>query len=621
MITLKFPPTMGGEEDGLNDSGIETFEGEFYRHVARECGQNACDAAVSSNAMVRLNFMLESLPSADIPCFDQLRKALDSGKQYWEDEKSIAFFETALEATSHSSIMVMKISDFNTTGLTGSDSDKRGKWFGLIRSAGVSSKADPAAGGSFGIGKYAPFAASLIRTVFYSTLTEQGDYAFQGVSRLASHLDEDGATTQCTGYAGLYDPSRHLFKDIRCYEDITQYFRRTEPGTDIFILCYRNPSEWQGQIVKAVLANFWPAIHFNKIELQVGSMSITSRTLGQLLSQYSTNEDFNHHLYYNALISDDSFRFSKSLKHLGKVSLYLLAGNDSYPNRIAMTRNTGMVIDYYAARSRKPYSGLFVCENEDGNILLRKMEPPRHDMWDPNRIEGPKGRLALQELYQWIRECVKELNPAVKGKILTIPDLQKYLPDDDTEGEEFPESADDASHHEGIDRTPTAEPIAVSTATINPVPREHIIDVGDTGGDDGGAGGKRDPAGGDGVNTGGSVRRTGGAGEEPGTSKPSKLRSVKLRYYSDGSSPSYILTVRTENEYNGDLLIRAVGEDGVEEPINIVEAQYDEPPIEVRQIEPGVLPDVSLKPHSPFRVKLRLSSARRLALKAYIYEN
>lgn len=66
MIKLRFPTLNGGEEEGLNDAGIETFEGDTGDHVARECAQNTSDA--SANGQVELHFTLEQMRVERLPC-------------------------------------------------------------------------------------------------------------------------------------------------------------------------------------------------------------------------------------------------------------------------------------------------------------------------------------------------------------------------------------------------------------------------------------------------------------------------------------------------------------------------------------------------------------------------
>src|SRR2546426_3125653 len=100
------------------------------------------------------------------------------------------------------SVRMLKMSDYNTTGLLGPVTDRGSDWFKLTKAVGSSDKAG-GAGGSFGIGKHAPFACSQLRTVLYGTKDLNGTFAFQGVSKLVTHVNGQGETTQGTGYYGI----------------------------------------------------------------------------------------------------------------------------------------------------------------------------------------------------------------------------------------------------------------------------------------------------------------------------------------------------------------------------------------------------------------------------------
>ena len=62
---------------------------------------------------------------------------------------------------------VLKISDYHTTGLTGVTALKDTNWSGLVREKGAQKKRGK--GGSHGVGKFAPYSFSSLRTVLYST--------------------------------------------------------------------------------------------------------------------------------------------------------------------------------------------------------------------------------------------------------------------------------------------------------------------------------------------------------------------------------------------------------------------------------------------------------------------
>ena len=159
---------------------------------------------------------------------------------------------------------MLRISDFNTTGLKGSD------WDNLVNSSGASEKAE-GKGGSFGIGKNAPFACSEFRTIFYSTLDLDGNKKSKGVSRLISfklgqNADNSDNLSQGTGYYGIDNSFniKHMDEMLR----LDKAFDRTCSGTDIFISAFRTTSEeeFKSNIIAEVLDGFLIAIWQQKLE-------------------------------------------------------------------------------------------------------------------------------------------------------------------------------------------------------------------------------------------------------------------------------------------------------------------------------------------------------------------
>jgi hypothetical protein len=165
IIRLRFPPLAGGVIQGLNDAGIETFEGDYPHYVVRECAQNSLDAAASQDRPVRIEIKVHSLPVDELSFFDDLRETLRACKTFWHGQpKPLEFFDRAIGMARQKSIYVLRVSDYGTTGVPGGDDDMHKAWFGLVRSRGVSIKTDEASAGAFGIGKDAPLAASAFRT-------------------------------------------------------------------------------------------------------------------------------------------------------------------------------------------------------------------------------------------------------------------------------------------------------------------------------------------------------------------------------------------------------------------------------------------------------------------------
>lgn len=365
-----FATNQGGQEYGIHDAGVATFQGNHDRYLARELIQNSLDARLDPNKPVHVSFQVVELDRESIPDIQGLSATFQRCAEYWTGiKKAVDFFIRAENISSSPKITALRVGDYNTSGVEGSDRDRAKNWYHLIRCAGSSAKASDE-GGSFGIGKNAPFAASQLRTVLYSTLNKHQEAIFQGVARLVSHTLPSGATAQPTGYLGDADGI-----SVRAPRDIPIQFLRRELGTDIIVLGFPAVSTWQEDLVYSVLENFWPAIDFGDLEVTVGEEKITRDTLGSLLEKFSGKEDFAAHLYYQAF-KNPTATVQQSLATLGSVSLYLSSANTELPKRVAMVRKTGMIIFHKQFRSIIQFCGVFVCRNEKGNHLLREMEPP-----------------------------------------------------------------------------------------------------------------------------------------------------------------------------------------------------------------------------------------------------
>ena len=184
-----FPSNNNGDVNGISNSGVETFQGTPLKSLAREICQNSLDAALDENT-VTVDFISFELSKEEIPGAEDLCDAFKRSLKFWEPKKAQDFFKAALDVMNAEKIPFLRISDYNTTGLCGSDGEYNTPWCNLTKSSGASDKAGTS-GGSFGIGKYAPFACSSFRTVFYSTLDKDGKSAYQGISRITSFRNDN----------------------------------------------------------------------------------------------------------------------------------------------------------------------------------------------------------------------------------------------------------------------------------------------------------------------------------------------------------------------------------------------------------------------------------------------
>lgn len=430
MIRWNFPPNNYGQVTGLNDAGIETFRGSPLDSLAREINQNSCDAkGANNNSPVEVHFNLIRVPAEQFPEKKSFINILNSCKEYWKDNiKTKDFFENALSIMDLETIPFLKISDYNTTGLTGANEELRGGWHNLIKSVGSSDK-ESQSGGSFGIGKHAPFVCSDLRTVFYGTKeADTGSEAFQGVAKLVTHLNEKNEPTQGTGYFGISEKNR----PVTTTTEINDLFKRSDIGTDIFIAGFNGNIGWEEKIIKSILENFFISILNERLIVKVGETHINANSLAGLLEKYTKNDpECLSYQYYEAYTLSNRYHFSENnFLGMGEIDLFVLPGKD-LPKRVAMVRGTGMKI-YDKGNFRTPFkfAGVLIAKGEGINDFLREIEPPTHSAWEPDRYEKPEeAKDIIRKLYGWINEKVRSIIVSDEEDELDVEGLSQYLAD------------------------------------------------------------------------------------------------------------------------------------------------------------------------------------------------
>ncbi|MGV8149930.1 MAG: hypothetical protein ACLKAL_10900 [Alkaliphilus sp.] len=405
MVSWRFPSNDYGQYYGINDAGMHHFAGTPLRSLAREICQNSLDAG--NGGAVRVEFDLFDMDKHKIPDYEYLKFAFHQSREYWGEQKdSIAkdFFDKALDLINEEKIKILRISDYSTSGLTGSGEEWNTNWTNLTKSAGASDKKE-ADGGSFGIGKFATFACSDFRTVFYSTLDENGIMASQGVARLVSFIEEKGkAPTQGTGYYGKIERNTPL-TDMLILQD---GFKRTEVGTDIFIVAFSHDSDWEEEMVISVIDDFIGAIWKNNLVITIGEYEICKNSLRSLIVEFEDSISKHAKDYYEILTSEETNWFEEDFMSYGTVRLGLKIAPE-LNRRVAMIRKTGMkIMDQGAINANVPFAGVMFIEGTLINKLLRKMENPQHTKWEPNRVKDKAGaKKILKNLKVFIR---REIN-------------------------------------------------------------------------------------------------------------------------------------------------------------------------------------------------------------------
>lgn len=611
---LKFPNSGGGSYEGPNDAGLEHFRGSWESSLAREIIQNALDAKnndLGDDIPVQVEFSLENHLHENLGFMESLKSSVESCIEFWTGENRKKF--TDINQSFDENYYCLRVSDFNTTGLLGNDDDINSRWVSLVKTVGGSDGGE-GRGGSFGIGKSAPLVASHFRTVLYSTKTTAGDYAFQGVSRLASHRDSNNEVTRSQGFIGS-----NGFKAIRESNQIPEFLRRTENGTDIMIVGYRNvETNWSKNLIKAVLYNFWPSIMSGMLEVDVGGQSININTLSDVLNLFDEDdlEEYPNLSYYFKLLNDQNpENFEEDVPVVGRCQLrFLVDKKETLPKKIAFCREQGMLIQEESIRQVAiPYIGLFMCKSKEGNKLLRSMEPPQHNAWEAGRAEGNSGRIALKEIRRWIREKLQEKESEDIQDTVNLTELSELLPEADAS-----DSNDLRGEIEDLTSNPIAEPAFVKSQP-RPVP-PLAGNSGDDGSEDDGIGGRD----GDGTidPTNPSPTPPPGPGpippvgpDDPGRS--SRLKPLRSRLLSIGNE--FRLVLRSSSAIEGRLKIVEVGANGIELPLNIESVKDKDG--NILKLQNSVSVDEFPFGEDPLEIVLSFGVFSRKAIRAYVVYN
>ncbi len=432
-ITWNFPNNGCGQRRGVSDAGIETFTGTEIQSLAREICQNSLDAtAEGSSTEVIVEFERYKIQSSDIPGYETYKNKLHKAYNYWsirDSEKTIEYSKKAIKAIENLSSYVLRISDYNTTGLLDPYGDKDDGWNALTKIDGGATKTGDKAG-AFGIGKNAPFCNSDYRLVFYRTLNAENEIAAQGVSRFISFPEDenDPLRTMTTGFGYYGNTDGNL--PVKRINELDNLQNRTKVGTDVFVYGFNAATTWEDDVACEVLENFLLAIYKNKLTVVINSRIINSSNLPTLMERYKTKVR-QAYCYYKVLSNSESKIFTKDFYGLGTLKLSVLVDLDEKLNRkVLVTRTSGMKLLTIGNISRLiSFSGILEMQGKELNEYFREMETPSHDRWVPGRYaKNPvQAREYHDELKQWVRDIILSLGEYTSDEEIEVEGLSSVL--------------------------------------------------------------------------------------------------------------------------------------------------------------------------------------------------
>jgi hypothetical protein len=443
--------------DGFNEPGIEHFTGSPIQHLAREVNQNALDAG--DNDIVEVRIQLHEVEVSSIPHLAELKANIVSCHEasQQESKKAEIFFKAAQAELNKHNISVLEISDYHTRGMKG-PSENGTPFYAFMKAKGQSRKDTETAAGSYGIGKFAPYAVSKIRTIFISTVYQEDSGGYkqltQGKSILMSH-DSDGKRKQGVGFWGIRNKCQPV---IGVSQVLPKWIQRansdaelpTSKGSKLTVLGFDAVQDWQAHLAVSVAENFFGAISDGKLRVEVDGLYTLDQTT---IHEFFENDNIKA-LIKNLPNEPDQFDNSRNYlaahhggieviieeteqRELGLCQLKILIG-DNLPKKVCALRN-GMFITDSLNRLKifsdfKDFVAVFHCQSTKGNELLRNMEPPRHDNFEPARLptkeEKKRGKKALEDLAVWVKEMLKKHAKDPVSEVTAIDELKDFFGDE-----------------------------------------------------------------------------------------------------------------------------------------------------------------------------------------------
>lgn len=429
----KFPGNGNGQIRGFSDAGIETYGGNELQALARETCQNSLDAIRENETEVRVEFERHYINASEVPGYDDYANILKNCQIYWsmsKSEKAIAYLKTAVKAIRENKVYVLRISDYNTTGLLGPYDDRFDGWNALTKIDGGATKSGDKAG-SFGIGKNAPFCNSYYRLVFYRTLNDEGEKAAQGISRLLSFPeDRNNVMNTMTTGIGYYGNSTNN-RPVVAIPQLDSLSERKEKGTDVFVYGFNGiGSGWIDDMCVEILENFMMSIYNGKLSVKIQSFHLNSNTLGAYMEKYRSKLKQAYCFYLALARVNDVVERIKDFHGLGTLKLRVLVDQNEKLNRkIVITRTSGMKLFTLGNISRAiSFSGILEMQGDKLNEYFREMETPAHDKWLPTRHHNPvQAKEYFDELKEWIREIVLSLGEYSSEEEIEVEGLSGVL--------------------------------------------------------------------------------------------------------------------------------------------------------------------------------------------------
>ena len=452
-----------GQVVGPSDAVGQNFK-NLYGSLVREAIQNSLDAAADVTKPVRVRFEFGTISSNDFPNFFDLRHHIQGCLDYYKDNtKAQTLYSGMLKhipegLSKKKEIGFLRVSDFNTKGMWYEPRNTSSTFFAFVKAVGLPVKEGNDSGGAFGFGKAAYTKVSPYRAMIVSSMCNRNgkdEYVFEGMATLCTHLYLNEEKTAVGFYTNADKES-----PVTDVENIPVPFKRTEYGTSMTLMGV----DWKDakndkvrveackEILLEVLRSFWLAVYNGKLIVEIEKQTVSKDNVEALLnSEIPETEDSTRGAtaykplpYFEAVakcdIDDNHVCFKKALPHLGMVQLFVNFVEDAPRDKVLFFRKQNMLIETNRYQTGANAYGVFVCDNQLGNNILKNLEPSSHDCWDKrnwvddNSKVVPTGEEVINAIKDFVNESLRSHITSTGGNtsdISAVNDhLHAYLPDD-----------------------------------------------------------------------------------------------------------------------------------------------------------------------------------------------
>lgn len=429
----------GGRE--LGNAAAFAFDADLSV-LAREATQNSLDERLDDDRPVRVRYMLHELTGERLHDFlealrwSEIEPHLDAAAD-GKNKVGRVLADGLADLRGTGRLLLLRIDDYNATGLTGPDYDD-GRFAAVVRRQLESRKQGPGAGGSYGLGKATLWATSRLGLVLInSTLSapHQGRSERRMIGRLELPWRRAvGDEWAGPSWFGEPDPDRKgATRSWWADEGTTRrlYIDRDSgaPGTSFLIVGAHDPSgetegleEMHTALVKGLASNFWasmvstvdttPMLEASVVAKRDGAVVVEEERVdpyrfepartralrafleGTTVSERTSTEDVVRSTVPLAVPPVKSAGKAASTTHEAVLLLTATDDDDPRPNRLVCMRSNRMVVmtrnvtdvplgsaRFQAVLLAGRAAGDGVPGAVEAEDFLRTAEPPEHNEW------------------------------------------------------------------------------------------------------------------------------------------------------------------------------------------------------------------------------------------------